>query len=97
MSCVNCASLMRQRKESTLSEANRLDSLVVPSVVWCPQYCSCVYEGGMVDLALCRTRAKAREILREHRRETMRPWTDDGLKYKRRSWEIWRVVKREVI
>ena len=80
-----------------MSEANRLDSLVVPSVVWCPQYCSCVYEGGMVDLALCRTRAKAREILREHRRETMRPWTDDGLKYKRRSWEIWRVVKREVI
>lgn len=58
--------------------------------VWCPQYCSCTYEGGMVDLALCRTRVKARQILRDHRREALQ---HNML----RGWQVWKVVKREVI
>lgn len=64
-----------------------------PVFVWCPQYCFCTYEGGFVDLALCWTRAKARGILREHKKENILRGRD-GRKY---SWQVWKVVKREIV
>lgn len=75
----------------------KLKAVAGPLFVWCAQYCSCTYEGSMVDIALCRTRAKARKVLSEHKREIMRPEIEAGVKYPRKSWEVWRVIKREVL
>jgi hypothetical protein len=63
--------------------------------VWCAQYCSSIYEGGLVDLAICSTRKKAREVLAAHKK-------DDWFHSKRNKdpipkWMIWRITKREVI
>jgi len=58
--------------------------------VWCPQYCYCTYEGGMTDLAICSTRAKARFILAEHKRENRGRW------WERHDWEVWRIEKRNI-
>ena len=51
----------------------------------------------MEDLAICRTRELARMILRNHKRQTMEPYISDGVPYKRRKSEVWRIQKREVI
>jgi len=63
-----------------------------PDYVWCPQYCFCTYEGGMVDLALCRTRKKAREILHEEKVKNF--YFEDKVHHR---WEVYRVVKRYII
>ena len=86
-------------KSETTQAASRCTEqrVVMPLFAWCPQYCSCTYEGGIEDLALCRTRKKAREVLAAHKHEVQRLWTDDGLKYPRKAWEVWRIVKREII
>ena len=61
--------------------------------VWCPQYCFCTHEGGMEDLAICRTRAIARRILKAYQKEN--EWMKlDGKWMKSTAWGI---VKREVI
>jgi hypothetical protein len=60
--------------------------------VWCPQYCFCTHEGGMEDIAICRTRAIARRVLTKHKKENS--FLIHGEKP---DWMVWRIVKREVI
>lgn len=59
--------------------------------VWCPQYNCFTFEGGFEDVAICRTRAKARQILKDHKKEIMGKW-------RKRNWcEVWRIRKREIV
>ena len=58
--------------------------------VWCPQYCFCGWEGGPVDLVICRTRATARAILAKHKKENT--WSKPIPKSM-----YWGIVKRKVV
>lgn len=59
--------------------------------VWLPQYCSCIYESAFESIAICSTRKKARQLLKEHKNTV---WYPGKRKY---SWEIWRIRKAAIV